>query len=408
MVLETPPSRSGLLPGLRGALDRRTVTAGAVAALFATTGPLALLLTVARESGLSTDETVGWIAAGYGFGGVLSILASGLYRQPIGLAWSIPGTAMLLAALDHLSFAEAVGAYLVCGLVMVFLGLSGLIGRLTALVPLPVVMGMVAGVFLPFCLTLVSGFIDVPVVAGATIGAFLAVSAVPALAQRIPPVLAALLVGAAAVAATGGMEDIELQADWISMPSVHRPEFTLAGIAELVPPLLVSVIAIQNLQGYAILTRAGHAPPVNALTAACGYGTLAMGAFGSVPTCVTGPVNGILVTTSPAGHRWAGGIVFGVLIGLFGLFAPLTTAVASGLPQAFIGVLGGLAMLPVLSGAFSGAFSGRALLGPVTAFIVTISDVVLLNIGAPFWGLVFGILVWLLLERPRPVAGGDA
>ena len=90
--------------------------------LFATTGPLALLLTVARAAELSTGEVIGWIFAGYAVGGVLSIVFSYVYRQPIGLAWSIPGTAMLLAAVDHLSFAEVVGAYLVCGIIMTFLG----------------------------------------------------------------------------------------------------------------------------------------------------------------------------------------------------------------------------------------------------------------------------------------------
>ena len=407
MILEPPVSRSGLVSDLRTALDRRTVSSGAVAALFATTGPLALLLTVARESNLSQDETVGWICAGYGVGGLLSVLASALYRQPIGLAWSIPGTAMLLVALDHLSFGEAVGAYLVCGLLMVFLGLSGWIGRMAALVPLPVVMGMVAGVFLPFGVTLVTGFLDDPLIACATVGGFLVVAATPTVSRRIPAIVAALLAGAAVLALTGRLDDIVTADSWIAVPTLRPPVFTVAGLAELVPPLLISVIAIQNLQGFAILSRAGHSPPVNVLTTACGYGSLAMGAFGSVPTCVTGPVNGILTTTRPADRRWAGGIVFGVLIGLFGLFAPLTTSVAVGLPPVFIGALGGLAMMPVLANAFTGAFSGSAVLGPVTAFIVTVSDVSIFNIGAPFWGLVFGVVVWLLLDRERGRSAED-
>jgi benzoate membrane transport protein len=372
--------------------------------LFATTGPLALLLTVARAAGLSDDEVIGWIFAGYAIGGVLSILFSTVYRQPIGLAWSIPGTAMLLAAVDHLSFAEIVGAYLVCGLIMTFLGLSGWIGWLTRRVPVPVVMGMVAGVFLPIGLGMVTSFADAPIIAGATVAGFVVVAALPAISQRFPPMLGALFAGAVAVGFSGEFSSGMLDGEWIARPEIRAVSFSLAAMFELVPPLLISVIAIQNLQGFTILSQAGHKPPINALTVACGYGSLAMGAFGSVPACVTGPVNAVLVGARPPAARWAGGVVFGILIGLFGLFAPLTTAVASGLPLAFIAVLGGLAMLPVLNTSFNAAFSGTAPMGALVAFLVTVSGVQILNIGAAFWGLVFGYAVTMLLER----AGGRA
>ena len=65
MPIERPLPRPCGFPTLLQALDRQTITAGAVGMLFATTGPLALLLTVARAGGLSNDEVVGWIFAGY-------------------------------------------------------------------------------------------------------------------------------------------------------------------------------------------------------------------------------------------------------------------------------------------------------------------------------------------------------
>jgi benzoate membrane transport protein len=398
VVLERPSPLPRGFPTFWQALDQRTITAGAVGMLFATTGPLALLLTVARAAGLSNDEVIGWIFAGYAFGGVLSILFSYAYRQPIGLAWSIPGTAMLLAAVDHLSFAEVVGAYLVCGLIMTFLGLSGWIGWLTARIPVPVVMGMVAGVFLPIGLGMVTSFADAPIIAGATIGGFVVIAAIPAISQRFPPMLGALFAGAVAVAFSGEFSSDTLNGDWVARPEIRAVTFSVAAMVELVPPLLISVIAIQNLQGFTVLGQAGHKPPINALTVACGYGSLAMGAFGSVPACVTGPVNAVLVGARPPAARWAGGVVFGILIGLFGLFAPLTTAVASGLPLTFIAVLGGLAMLPVLNSSFSAAFSGKAPMGALVAFLVTVSGVQILNIGSAFWGLVFGYAVTVVLD----------
>ncbi|MBT5263958.1 MAG: benzoate transporter, partial [Rhodospirillaceae bacterium] len=111
-------------------------------------------------------------------------------------------------------------------------------------------------------------------------------------------------------------------------------------------------------------------------------------------------VNGILVTSGAVKEKqWAGGVVFGVMILLFGLFSPVMTSLATSLPTTFIAVLGGLAMLPVLTGAFRNAFSGGPQLGTLIAFMVTVSEIKFLNIGAPFWGLVFGYAVAWLLER---------
>jgi benzoate membrane transport protein len=38
-------------------------------------------------------------------------------------------------------------------------------------------------------------------------------------------------------------------------------------------------------------------------------------------------------------------------------------------------------------------------LGALTAFLVTLSGISILHIGAPFWGLVFGVATSWLLER---------
>jgi benzoate membrane transport protein len=70
-------------------------------------------------------------------------------------------------------------------------------------------------------------------------------------------------------------------------------------------------------------------------------------------------------------------------------------------PKAFIMVLGGLAMVRVLQGAFTAAFgAGRFTLGALVSLLVTVADLSLLNIGAAFWGLVAGFLVAWCMERP--------
>jgi benzoate membrane transport protein len=74
------------------------------------------------------------------------------------------------------------------------------------------------------------------------------------------------------------------------------------------------------------------------------------------------------------------------------------TWLALKLPEAYIAVLGGLAVFRVLEGAFVAAFSNGHTLGALTTLLITVSDITLLSIGAPFWGLVIGTMVSMLLE----------
>jgi hypothetical protein len=96
-------------------------------------------------------------------------------------------------------------------------------------------------------------------------------------------------------------------------------------------------------------------------------------------------------------------------------------------PDAFIYVIGGLAMLRVLQQSLAAAFGGKFTAGAVVCMVVTVTELIpearfaLLGIGAPFWGLVFGIVTSLLLEpqdfrrpavarpeRPVPVSAPPA
>jgi benzoate membrane transport protein len=168
---------------------------------------------------------------------------------------------------------------------------------------------------------------------------------------------------------------------------------------ELVVPLAITVLAVQNAQGIAILTANGHAPPVNAITAACGVGAIATGLVGTVSTCLTGPVNAVISTSGESERHYTAAICVALLAMGFGLLAPFFTRLMLATPPAFIATLAGLAMLRVLQTAFTVSFRGRFTLGALVCFLVTVADVPIFNIGAAFWGLVFGLATAWLLER---------
>ena len=169
---------------------------------------------------------------------------------------------------------------------------------------------------------------------------------------------------------------------------------------ELVLPLAITVLVVQNGQGVAVLRAADHDPPVNAITVACGVWSLLAAAVGAVSTCLTGPTNALLSASGERARQYTAGVCCGVLAIGFGLFAPVFTRLMLAAPAAFIAVLAGLAMLRVLQAAFVTAFATRFTLGALVTFVVTVADVSVFNIGAAFWGLVAGLLVSVLLERP--------
>ena len=372
---------------------------GFIGFVFSSTAPVAVILAVGTGGGLSESELASWIFGVFFINGLLTIALSWLYRQPLALFWTIPGTVLVGPALSHLTFAQVIGAYYVTGALILALGASGWVRRAMLAVPMPIVMGMVAGVFLRFGLDLVRALHADLAIAGPMVAAFLLLSAWPRLGQRLPPLIGALLVGAAAVAVLGRLDAAALGAVELARPVLQAPEWSWAAMVELVVPLAITVLVVQNGQGIAVLKAVGHEAPINAVTVACGVGSLLAAAVGSVSTCLTGPTNAIIVSSGEHSRQFTAAIFTGLLAVAFGLVAPAFTRLLLAAPKPFIMALAGLALLRVLQAAFMTSFKDRFTLGALTSFLVTVADLSLLNIGAAFWGLVAGFCVSWLMER---------
>lgn len=263
---------------------------------------------------------------------------------------------------------------------------------------------MVAGVFLRFGLDLVRALHADVAIAGPMVIAFLLLSAHPALGRRIPPVIGALLAGALAIALLGRIDAGTLGSFTFAQPLLQAPVWSVAALVELVVPLAITVLVVQNGQGVAVLKAAGHEPPVNTIAAVCGIGAAFSAAVGAVSTCLTGPTNALLTSSGERERHYIGALCFGTFGVLFGLMAPTFTGLMLAAPPEFIMVLGGLAMLRVLQGAFLSSFGGRFSLGALISMLVTVADISLLNIGAAFWGLLAGFVVSWLMEKGDFVA----
>ena len=370
-----------------------------VAFLFAASAPVAIILSAGIRGGLTEADLASWIFAAFTVNGILTVLMSAVFRQPLAFFWTIPGTVLVGAALQTLGFAEVIGAYLLTGGLLLVLGLTGWVKQIMDRLPMPIVMGMVAGVFVQFGLDWIRAFeSDLFLVAAMTV-TFFVLTAVPRLQKMVPPMIAVLVVGIVILLSGGYDSGGSYAGPVLAAPRFYAPEFSVAAALELVIPLAITVIAAQNAQGIVILRSAGHNPPVNAITTACGIASLITAMVGSVSSCLTGPSNAILTSGGSHDRHWLAAVILGGMAILFGIFAPLVTNLLIATPTAFLSTLAGLALLRTLQGAFQTSFGPTFPLGGLIAFLVTLAGLPIFNIGAPFWGLVFGVIASLLMER---------
>ncbi|MGE0735174.1 MAG: benzoate/H(+) symporter BenE family transporter [Alphaproteobacteria bacterium] len=383
---------------------------GIVSFLFASTGPVAIIVSVCLARGLKEEDIASWLLIGFALSGIFTVVLSIGYRMPLAIGWTIPGSVLVDPKISgQLSFPEVLGACMAAGAVILVLGLSGLVKRAMNAIPMPLVMAMIAGIFLNFGIGIVKAFDQTFWVAFATLAGFIVFTLLPRIGRYCPPVFAALIAGAVVCVATGQYKPSGEMTALIALPKFYMPEFSLQGMIELVIPMTVAVLVLQNANGLTILKAAGFDPPTNTVTNLCGVGSIVYASMGSVNTCLTGPVNAILTASGDKETHYLGGVTWGIFAILFGLFGPLMTKLMVGLPSAFIMILGGLALLRVLQASFVQAFRDKFTLGALVVFLVTVSDLRIFNIGPAFWGLVFGLATSWLMERkdfetPEPAA----
>lgn len=358
-------------------------------------------MAAAAAGNLSPDQTSSWIFGAFLGDGLLTLFLTFIYRSPQAYFWTIPGTVIVGDALTHLGFAEVIGAYLVTGLVVFLLGWTGLIGRIMAVLPPTIVMAMVAGIFLRFGLQLIDASVSDSLIAISMMVVFVALSINSRIAAIAPPVAVSAVIGTLIAIVSGRLAPGILDNGIMAKPVFTAPEFSLTAMMELVVPLAITVVIVQNGQGIAVLRAAGHKPGVNLAAAASGLWSLPMALIGNVSTCLTGPTNALIVSSQKPERHYTAAMVTALGAITVGLFSPTFVGFMLAMPVSFISALAGIAMLTPLKNAFVAGFSGVFSTGALVCFLVTVSELNLLGITAPFWGIVFGCLIGWLLDRKR-------
>ena len=397
--------------GVPGAFSLPTVTAGLLAGFVGFASSFAVIIAGLSAVGASQAQAASGLMAlsvAMGLGGILLSLRT---RQPISVAWSTPGAALLAtSALPHGGFAAAVGAFLACGIAIVIAGLWKPLGRAVAAIPAPLANAMLAGVLLGLCLAPVEAVIQFPVIGLAIVVTW----AVVARLRRLLAVPAAVLVTAIAIVWNAGLiPGLAPETTWTGLsawpggigallpePVFVMPVFDAAAMIGIALPLFIVTMASQNIPGIAVLNANGYRPEPGPLFTTTGVFSLLAAPMGGHA------VNLAAITAAlcagPEAHpdparRYGAAVVAGCAYIGFGLLAGLATAFIAAAPPVLIEAVAGLALLGAFAASLAAALTEpRHREAAAVTFLVTASGLSFFGIAGAFWGLLAGGAVMAL------------
>lgn len=386
------------------------IVAGLISVIVNYGGTFILVFQAARVAGLSPELTASWVWSVSIGVGVTGIVLSWMARAPIITAWSTPAAAFLVTALATTPYAEAVGAYLISAAAFVLLGLSGWFERVIRLIPNGVAAGLLAGILLQFGIGAFASVSLDPLLAGVLIVSYLAFKR---LSARYA-VVGILLLGLAFLLLQTRV-DLSSVSLALAAPVFTAPAFSLNALLSVALPLFLITLTGQYMPGMLVLRNDGFSTSANPIVTLTGLGSLLMAPFGSHAfnlAAITAAICTGREAHEDPSKRWIAGIAAGALYILVGIFGVTLAAVFMAFPATFIATLAGLALLGTIGGSLASAMAdARTREAALITFLAAAANIDLLGIGGAFWGLVIGLLAYVVLNgrwSPRPVQADTA
>ena len=383
-------------------LSLSAFTAGFVAVLVGFTSSVAIVFQAAQAFGATPAQITSWMwALGLGMG-LCSLVPSLLLRQPVMVAWSTPGAAVLATAglAGGFSMAEAVGAFMVCALLITLAGATGWFERVMNRIPMEIASALLAGVLARFGLEAFAA-------AQTALPLVLVMLAAYLLARKRLPRYAVVVTLAAAVlfvALRGDMRWSAVQLE-LAMPVFTMPHFSLSALVSLALPLFVVTMASQNLPGVAVMRATGYQLPVSRLITMTGLATLVLAPFGAFALNFSAITAAICM--GPEAHedrskRYTAAASCGLIYVVIGLFGAVITGLLTAFPRELVVAIAGLALLCTIGNGLAMALreEGHREAALIT-FLVTLSGVVVAGVGSAFWGVVAGSLALFVQQYGR-------
>ncbi len=379
-------------------LSVSAVVTGFVVVLVGFTSTGALVFQAALSLGATQAQINSWMwALGLGMG-LASIIPSLVYKKPVVAAWSTPGAALIATSAAGVTMPEAVGAFVVCAVLIIIAGASKLFERMMNRIPVAIASAMLAGVLLRFGLEAFSSIKTAPAMV-------LSMFALHLLGRRFWPrygVVGVLAVGLVFAANADALKWSAVTVEWAT-PVWVTPEFSVHAIVGLALPLFLVTMASQNMPGVAVMRGAGYDTPISPVITTTGVINLVFAPFGAFA------LNLAAITAAMAmggeahedkDKRYTAAVMAGVFYCLIGLFGAIVGGLFAAFPRELIVALAGLALLGTIGNGLAAAVSEeKNREAAIITFLVTASGVSMLGIGSAFWGLVAGVVAMLVLNR---------
>lgn len=377
-------------------LTPENASAGLVAGVFGLSAGV-IHISAGTAAGLDSSFIMIWVISYLMINGLFGLLVPSYYRLPLPMANSIPGALLFAAVIPVVGLEAALGATLIAGAISLVAGLTGVMATVMRLIPMPIVMGMIAGVLLSFGTRMVGSLDDALLPAAIMILSFFLAAR---LFRRVPPLLVAMGAGIAYLMAAG-VDFSGIQAT-VRFPEFVVPEFTLGAFLAYGLPLAIILVGMETPAGVGLVKGMGYDKvPANGITAVGGLGTMISSFFNLHSTCIAAPMTGIC-SSPEAGERdkrWVAAVITGAIFVVCAPFYGYVVSLIEATPGYFIAIIAGLALVRVLTSALAIAFSGKKHeMGALFAFLIAASGIQILGIGASFWALVLGVLISMIFE----------
>ncbi|MCW2915334.1 MAG: putative benzoate transporter protein [Actinomycetia bacterium] len=384
------------------------VLAGVVLAIVGFASSFAVVLAGLRAVGADQRQAASGLLVLSVMMGLTAIGLGLRYKMPISIAWSTPGAALLVSAGRHSSgYRDALGAFLVTGLLIVLAGLSGRLGRWLHAIPVPLASAMLAGVLLPLCLAPVQAVARFPAQAIPVVVTWVVLNRL----SRRWAVPAALAVSVVAIAVSRPWTAHGSQV-WPTI-TVTAPTLSAGAFVGIAIPLFIVTMASQNVPGMSVLASYGYRPKLRPILASTGTATMISAPFGGHAVNLAA-ITAALAAGPDAHHdpdrRWIASVTAGAGYIVLGLSAGLAVSLVASSPPLLVEAVAGLALLGALGSAVHAAVADPDQRdAAIITLVVTASGVAPFGIGAAFWGLLAG-LSFRILHRavPIPSAGRRA
>ena len=389
------------MKGLMRDFSLSAAVAGFIATVISYAGPLVIIFQAADAAHLSRELLSSWVWAISIGSALLGIGLSLRYRVPIIIAWSAPGSALLVALLPGISMNEAVGAYLLSSLIIFLVGISGAFDRVIGKLPGAIAAAMLAGILLRFGTGLFVSLQGQP-------GLVLAMFVTYLVCKRLLPryaVMAVLVVGCAIAILTGQLHR-EALVIGLATPVWVTPQFSLSATLNVALPLVMVALTGQFVPGMAVLRASGYATPASPIIAFSALGTALLAPFGchglNLAAITAAICTGREAHEDP-GKRYVAGVVGGLCYLVLGIFGATLVSLFAAFPKELIAALAGLALFAAIAGALANAMAvPHDREAALVTFLTTASGMSLFGLSAAFWGLIFGMAAHLLSGARRP------